>query len=84
MWWLRKEHPRAGRKAQKVCGSKERTTVELRVAAPTVSQTEVVEDFESRPHKAESFLVERNKEIKGWSEEKLSKVLPGYSGGECL
>ena len=42
---------------------------------------EVVEDFESRPHKAVSFLVEREKEIQEWNEQKLPKVLPGYSGG---
>ena len=28
-----------------------------------ISQMKVVEDFESRPHKAGSFLVEREKEI---------------------
>ena len=42
---------------------------------------EVVEDFESRPHKAVSFVVEREKEIQEWNEQKLPKVLPGYSGG---
>ena len=42
---------------------------------------EVVEDFESRPHKAVSFVVERDKEIQEWSEQKLPKVLLGYSGG---
>ena len=41
----------------------------------------VVEDFESRPHKAVSFVVEREKEIQEWNERKLPKVLPGYSGG---
>ena len=40
----------------------------------------VVEDFESRPHKAVSFVVERDKEIQEWTEQKLPKVLPGYSG----
>ena len=43
---------------------------------------EVVEDFESRPHKAVSFLVEREKEMQEWNEQKLPKVLPGYSGGK--
>ena len=46
-----------------------------------ISQMEVVEDFESRPHKAVSFVVRREKELKEWSEQKLPKVLPGYSGG---
>ena len=41
----------------------------------------VVEDFESRPHKAVPFVVERGKEIQEWNEQKLPKVLPGYSGG---
>ena len=41
----------------------------------------VVEDFESRPHKAVSFVVEREKEVLEWNEQKLPKVLPGYSGG---
>ena len=42
---------------------------------------EVVEDSESRPHKAVSFLVEREKEIQEWNGQKLPKVLPGHSGG---
>ena len=42
---------------------------------------EVVEDFESRPHKADSFVVERGKEIQKWNEQKLPKVPPGNSGG---
>ena len=46
-----------------------------------ISQLEVVDGFESRPHKAVSFMAEREKEIKEWSEQKLPKVLPGYSGG---
>ena len=40
-----------------------------------------MEDFESRPQKAVSFVVEREKEIQEWNEQKLPKVLPGYSGG---
>ena len=44
----------------------------------------VVEDFESRPHKAVSFVVERGREIQEWNEQKLPKVLPGYSGGRLL
>ena len=39
-----------------------------------------MEDFEPRSHKAVSFLVEREKEMEEWNEQKLSKVLPGYSG----
>ena len=46
-----------------------------------ISQMEVVEDFESRPHTAVSFVVEREKETQEWNEQKLPKVLPGYSGG---
>ena len=41
---------------------------------------EVVEDFESRPHKAVPFVVDREKEMQEWYEQKLPKVLPGYSG----
>ena len=37
----------------------------------------VIEDFESRPHKA----VERGKERQEWNEQQLPKTLPGYSGG---
>ena len=46
-----------------------------------ISQMKVVEDFESRPHKAVSFVVERDKEIQELKRQKLPKVLPGYSGG---
>ena len=42
---------------------------------------EVVEDFESRPHKAVSFVVERAKRRQEWIEQKLPKVLPGNSAG---
>ena len=45
------------------------------------SQMNAVEDFESRPHKAVTFVVEREKERQEWSEQKLPKALPGYSGG---
>ena len=31
-----------------------------------ISQMKVVEDFESRPHKAVSFVVEREKELQEW------------------
>ena len=46
-----------------------------------ISQMKVVEDFESRPHKAVSFVVEREKEMQEWNEQKLPKVLSCYSGG---
>ena len=39
----------------------------------------VVVDFESRPHKAVSFVLERGKETQEWNEQKVPKVL-GYSG----
>ena len=42
---------------------------------------EVVEDFETRPHEAVSFVVEREKEIRDWNGQKMPKVLPGHSGG---
>ena len=45
-----------------------------------ISQMEVVEDFESRPHKAVSFVVERGKEMQEWNEQNLPKVPPGCSG----
>ena len=32
-----------------------------------ISQMNVVEDFESRPHKADSFVVERGTEIQKWN-----------------
>ena len=46
-----------------------------------ITQMEAVEDFESRPHKAVSFVVKREKEIQEWTERKLPKVLLGYNGG---
>ena len=46
-----------------------------------ISKMKVIEDFESRPHKADTFGVERGKERQEWSEERMPKVLPGYSGG---
>ena len=66
MWWLRKEHPRAGRKALKDVWIER--TYDYVVANGSLKgkilQMEVVEDFESRPHKAVSFCgrkIERNK-----------------------
>ena len=41
----------------------------------------VVEDVESRPHRAVPFVVEREKEMQEWNEQKLPKVLPGFCGG---
>ena len=42
----------------------------------------VAEDFESRPHKAVPFVVEREKEIQEWNEQKGAKrCLLGHSGG---
>ena len=42
---------------------------------------EVVEDYESRPHNAVSFVVRREKETQESNVQKLPKVLSGYSGG---
>ena len=42
---------------------------------------QVIEDFESRPHKAVTFVVQRGKERQEWNKQKLPKALPGYSGG---
>ena len=64
-------------------GLKEHMTVSLRVAVSRgkFSQMKVVEDSESRPHKAVSFVVERDKEVQEWNEPKMPKALLGYSGG---
>ena len=78
----RREYPRAGRKVQKMCGSKERMTISLRVVVSKVKSYKWrwLKIFEPKPHEAVSFVVSREKEIKEWSEEKLPEVLPGYSG----
>ena len=47
-----------------------------------VKNMEVVEDFESRPHKAVTFLVERDKEFQVLCEQEMPKALPGISGGK--
>ena len=52
------------------------------VLAKKISHMKVVEYFESRPHKAVSFVVEKEKEIQEWNEQKLPKVLLGHSGGK--
>ena len=44
-----------------------------------ISQMKVEEDFESRPHKAVSFV----KEVQEWDEQKLPKVLLGYGEAGC-
>ena len=44
-----------------------------------ISDMTVIEDFEPRPHKAVTFVVERGKERQ---EQKLPKALPGHSGGK--
>ena len=46
-----------------------------------ISDMKVIEDFESRPHKAVAFVVERGKERQEWNEQQLPKALPGFSGG---
>ena len=46
-----------------------------------ISDTQVIEDFEPRPHKAVTFIVERGKERQEWNEQELPKALPGHSGG---
>ena len=43
---------------------------------------DVVEDFESRPHKAVTLWVERDKEFQVWRKQKMPKALPGFSGGK--
>ena len=37
-------------------------------------------DFDSRPHTAVTFVVERGKERQEWNEQQLPKAIPGYSG----
>ena len=63
MWWPRKKYPRAGRKGLKMCESIERMTMSLRVV---VSKEKSYKwRWLVRPHKAVSFVVRREKEIKG-------------------
>ena len=45
-----------------------------------ISKMKVIEDSESRPHKAITFVVERGKERQEWSEQRMPKVFLGYSG----
>ena len=49
-----------------------------------ISDMKVIEDFESRPHKAVTFVVERGKERQEWKEQKLPKALPACCGGRYL
>ena len=46
-----------------------------------ISDMKVIEDFESRPHKAVTFVVEGGKERQEWSEQRMPNVFPGYTGG---
>ena len=46
-----------------------------------ISDMKVIEDFESRPHKAVTFVVERGKERQEWNEQQLPQAPPAYSGG---
>ena len=77
MWWPRTEASTCTSKDSK--GEWVERTYDCVIACRSLrgekSLMKVVEDFESRPHKAISFVVER------WTEQKLPKVLPGYSGG---
>ena len=45
------------------------------------SQVKVVEDVGSRPYKAVSFVVEREKEVQEWNDQTMPKALLGCSGG---
>ena len=49
-----------------------------------IKTMEVVEDFESRPHKAVTFLMERDTEIQELRELKMPTALPGCNGGKLL
>ena len=47
-----------------------------------VKNMEVVEDFESRPHKAVTFLVARDKKFQVRREQNMPKAQAGFSGGQ--
>ena len=47
-----------------------------------ISQMEVVEDFESGPHKAVSFVMEGEKELQEWFEQALPGRNTKEAGGE--
>ena len=69
-------------KGPKRSGSKERMTTSLRVV---VSREKFHRwrwrNIQSQDHIKQSSLFYRGKEIKEWSEQKMPKVLPDYSGG---
>ena len=46
-----------------------------------ISQMKVVEDFGSRPHKAVSFVVERDKEVQEWNEQQMRRCLATVEAG---
>ena len=46
-----------------------------------IADMKVIKEFESRPHKAVTFVVERGKERQERNGQKLPKTLPGKSGG---
>ena len=48
-----------------------------------IKNMEVVEDFESRPHKAVTFLVERDKAFVVWREQKCRKFYQDTAVGSC-
>ena len=48
----------------------------------TIKNMEVVEDFESRPLTALTFMVEGDKEFQVRREQKKPRALPGFSGGK--
>ena len=80
MKYLRKKRPRADLKVREESGLKEPLTV-CHSLKRNISQMKAVEDFESTPHKAAPFVVERDMEEQEWNEQRMQKVLPGYSGG---
>ena len=43
---------------------------------------EMVDNFDSRPHKAVTFLVERNQKFQVWREQKMPRAQSGSSGGK--
>ena len=47
-----------------------------------IKKMDVVEEIESRPHKAIAFLVGRDKEIREGRELKMPETSPGYRGGK--
>ena len=64
MWWLQKERPRAGRKAQEVGGSGEPMIMSSRVA---------VSMGKSHVTRRRSEGQKKKKTVKGWSTEEMKK-----------